>query len=107
MALTVLLLGMAGIPLTSGFIAKFGVFQEAWRAGFGWLVLVAVVASVVAFFLYLRVLVAMYMAEPVGEEVATPSLPIRAVLTVAMAITVVFGVMPAPLLSLAADALPF
>jgi NADH:ubiquinone oxidoreductase subunit 2 (subunit N) len=49
----------------------------------------------------------MYMAEPVGEEVATPSLPIRTVLTVAMAITVVFGVLPAPLLSLAADALPF
>ncbi|HEX5672542.1 MAG TPA: NADH-quinone oxidoreductase subunit N [Acidimicrobiia bacterium] len=107
MALTVLLLGMAGIPLTSGFVAKFGVFQEAWRAGFGWLVLVAVVASVVAFFLYLRVIVAMYMAEPVGEEVAVPSLPIRTVLTVAMAITVVFGVLPAPLLSLAADALPF
>jgi NADH-quinone oxidoreductase subunit N len=107
MALTVLLLGMAGIPLTSGFIAKFGVFQEAWRAGFGWLVLVAVVASVVAFFLYLRVIVAMYMAEPVGEEVVTPSLPIRTVLATAMAITVVFGVLPAPLLSLAADALPF
>jgi NADH-quinone oxidoreductase subunit N len=107
MALTVLLLGMAGIPLTSGFIAKFGVFQEAWRAGFGWLVLVAVVASVVAFFLYLRVIVAMYMAEPVGEEVVKPSLPIRAVLAAAMAITVVFGVLPAPLLSLAADALPF
>jgi NADH-quinone oxidoreductase subunit N len=107
LGLTVLLLGMAGIPLTSGFIAKFGVFQEAWRAGFGWLVLVAVLASVVAFFLYLRVIVAMYMAEPVGEEVAAPSRPIRAVLATAIAITVVFGVLPAPLLSLAADALPF
>jgi len=107
LGLTVLLLGMAGIPLTSGFIAKFGVFQEAWRAGFGWLVVVAVLASVVAFFLYLRVIVAMYMADPGGEEVAAPSLPIRTVLATAMAITVVFGVLPAPLLSLAADALPF
>lgn len=107
LSLTVLLLGMAGIPLTSGFIAKFGVFQEAWRAGFAWLVIVAVIASVVAFFLYLRVIVAMYMAESDGEEVAAPPLPIKAVLAVAIAITVVFGILPAPLLSFAADALPF
>jgi NADH-quinone oxidoreductase subunit N len=45
--------------LTSGFIAKFGVFQDAFRAGFGWLVVVALVASVVSFFIYLRVIVAM------------------------------------------------
>jgi NADH-quinone oxidoreductase subunit N len=107
LSLTVLLLGMAGIPLTSGFIAKFGVFQEAWRAGFAWLVIVAVIASVVAFFLYLRVIVAMYMAESDGEEVAAPPLPIKAVLAVAIAITIVFGILPAPLLSFAADALPF
>jgi NADH-quinone oxidoreductase subunit N len=98
---------MAGIPLTSGFIAKFGVFQEAWRAGFAWLVIVAVIASVVAFFLYLRVIVAMYMAESDGEEVAAPPMPIKAVLAVAIAITIVFGILPAPLLSFAADALPF
>ena len=66
LGLTVLLLGMAGIPLTSGFIAKFGVFQEAWRAGFGWLVVVALLASVVSFFIYLRVIVAMYMGD--GER---------------------------------------
>ena len=70
--MTVLLLGMAGIPLTSGFIAKFGVFQEAWRAGFGWLVVVAVLASVVSFFIYLRVIVAMYMGDAESDELAPP-----------------------------------
>lgn len=106
LGLTVLLLGMAGIPLTSGFIAKFGVFQEAWRAGFGWLVVVALLASVVSFFIYLRVIVAMYMGDA-GDEIA-PSLgiPVRAVLMVAMAVTMIFGLLPAPLLRLAANALP-
>jgi NADH-quinone oxidoreductase subunit N len=107
LGLTVLLLGMAGIPLTSGFIAKFGVFQEAWRAGFGWLVVVALLASVVSFFIYLRVIVAMYMGDATREELApAPGLPVRAVLLVAMAVTLIFGLLPAPLLRLAANALP-
>ena len=106
LGLTVLLLGMAGIPLTSGFVAKFGVFQEAWRAGFGWLVVVALLASVVSFFIYLRVIVAMYMGD--GSEDLGPPLgvPVRAVLMVAMAVTLIFGLLPAPLLRLAANALP-
>jgi NADH-quinone oxidoreductase subunit N len=105
LALTILLLGMAGIPVTAGFIAKFGVFQEAWRAGFEWLVLVAVLASVVAVFLYLRVIVTMYMSE--GEAVAPmPGSLTRWVAGLAVAATIVLGVFPAPLLDLAADALP-
>jgi NADH-quinone oxidoreductase subunit N len=105
LALTILLLGMAGIPVTAGFVAKFGVFQEAWRAGFEWLVLVAVLASVVAVFLYLRVIVTMYMSE--GEAVAPmPGSLTRWVAGLAVAATIVLGVFPAPLLDLAADALP-
>jgi NADH-quinone oxidoreductase subunit N len=111
LGLTVLLLGMAGIPLTAGFVAKFGVFQEAWRANFAWLVIVALLASVVSFFIYLRVIVAMYMGDP--DDASTPvllapplGLPVRTVLLVAMAVTVIFGVLPAPLLRLAANALP-
>ncbi|MGH8927678.1 MAG: NADH-quinone oxidoreductase subunit N [Acidimicrobiia bacterium] len=104
--LTVLLLGMAGIPLTSGFIAKFGVFQDAWQAGYGWLVVAALVASVVSFFIYLRVIVAMYMGDV--DEGPSPSVapPVRAVLVVAMVVTLFFGLIPAPLLRLAANALP-
>ncbi|MGQ0848889.1 MAG: NADH-quinone oxidoreductase subunit N [Actinomycetota bacterium] len=104
--LTVLLLGMAGIPLTAGFIAKFGTFQEAWKAGFAWLVVGAVLASVVSFFIYLRVIVAMYMDEPEGEEIPPAPAPIRAVLAAAVGVTLFFGIFPVPLLRLAADALP-
>lgn len=100
-----LLLGMAGLPLTSGFIAKFGVFQDAWGAGYEWLVIVAVLASVVAFFFYLRVIVAMYMQEPEGEVGPTPGLVARTTLAAVAIATVVFGVLPTPLLELAGDAL--
>ncbi len=103
---SVLLLGMSGLPLTSGFVAKFGVFTEAWQAGYQWLVIVAVLASVIAFFFYLRVIVAMYMEEPMDEAIAAPSLSVRTSLALTVAITILFGILPGPLLSLAGEASP-
>ena len=104
--LTILLLGMAGIPLTSGFIAKFGVFQDAFRAGFGWLVVVALLASVVSFFIYLRVVVAMYMQDPADERALALTPPVRLVLWAALAVTLILGFLPVPLLRLTALSLP-
>ena len=102
---TVLLLGMGGLPLTSGFIAKFGVFTEAWAGGYQWLVIVAVVASVIAFAFYIRVIVVMYMDESTdGVELSLG--PTRWVLAVAVGTTIVWGIFPTSLLELAADALP-
>jgi len=96
---------MGGIPLTAGFVAKFGVFSDAWAAGHEWVVIVGVLASVVAFFLYLRVIVTMYMDEPAGEAAAAP-LGVRWVTSVAVVVTLLFGVFPGPLLDLAGRALP-
>ena len=55
--MTFLLLGLAGIPLTSGFTAKFAVFSAALGDGMAPLVVIALVASAVAAFFYLRVIV--------------------------------------------------
>ncbi len=102
----VLLLGMAGLPLTSGFVAKFGVFQSAWRGGFEWLVIVGVLASVIGFYFYLKVIVAMFMQESEAEELPAPGLPARWALGLAAAATLALGLFPEPLLALARDALP-
>ncbi|MFP3882972.1 MAG: NADH-quinone oxidoreductase subunit N [Actinomycetota bacterium] len=102
---TILLLGMAGLPVTSGFIAKFGVFAQAWSAGFEWLVVVAVLASVIAFAFYLRIIVMMYMDESDEAEVEIPG-TIRWVLAAAVGTTILWGILPGSLLSLAADAFP-
>jgi NADH-quinone oxidoreductase subunit N len=102
---TVLLLGMAGLPVTSGFIAKFGVFAQAWSQGFEWLVILAVVASVIAFAFYLRIIVSMYM-DAGDESLVEVPIPVRWVLVFAVGTTILWGVLPGSLLSLAADALP-
>ncbi|MGH8946593.1 MAG: NADH-quinone oxidoreductase subunit N [Acidimicrobiia bacterium] len=104
-AFTVLLLGMAGLPLTSGFIAKFSVFTDAWVAGFGWLVVLAVVASVIAFAFYLRIIVTMYMDRG-EEEVVTVGGGVRWALAISAAVTILWGVFPGMLLDIARDAFP-
>lgn len=102
---TILLLGMAGLPLTSGFVAKFGVFSDAWSAGYQWLVVVAVLASVLAFAVYLRVVVNMYMSEVEGPALEVPDTA-RWVLVIASAATIVWGILPGSLLDLASSAFP-
>ncbi|MGE3611173.1 MAG: NADH-quinone oxidoreductase subunit N [Bacteriovoracaceae bacterium] len=64
---TLFLLSMAGIPLTSGFIGKYGLFSSAVVAGEIPLVVIAVLTSVVSVYYYLRVIVYMFMKEATGE----------------------------------------
>ncbi len=104
-SLTVLLLGMAGLPVTAGFVAKFGVFSDAWANGYQWLVLVAVLTSVIALAFYVRIIVIMYMEDDDSEKIAVPT-PVKWVLGAAVAATIIWGILPASLLDLAADALP-
>jgi NADH-quinone oxidoreductase subunit N len=62
-ALTVFLLAQAGVPFTSGFLAKFYVISAAVDRGSYALAVIAMVAAVIAAFFYLRLIVVMYMAE--------------------------------------------
>jgi NADH-quinone oxidoreductase subunit N len=95
-----LLLGMAGIPLTSGFTGKWAVFAAALANGAWPLVVVAVLLSAVAAYFYFRIIVVMYFAEPVGEgpTVTMPSVLSGAVIAVGVAATLALGVVPGPLL---------
>lgn len=70
LAMTLFLLSLGGIPPTAGFFGKFAVFQAAMDAHDGqllWLVVVGVLNSVLSIFYYLRVVMAMYFREPLGE----------------------------------------
>lgn len=98
------LLAMAGIPLTSGFIGKLAVFSAALSAGAWPLVVLAVLASMVAAFLYIRVIKVMYFDEPVGDgpTVTYPSVLTATAIALGAAATLVLGVVPGPLLDLAA-----
>ncbi len=101
----ILLLGMAGLPLTSGFVAKFAVFTEAWAGGYAWLVVMGLLMSVVTFGFYMRVIVVMFMDEAEDEQVAV-SPTLRWAVGIATVGTVLLGIVPEPLLRMAANAFP-
>jgi NADH-quinone oxidoreductase subunit N len=103
------LLAFAGIPLTSGFTAKFAVFAPAVAHGATWLAVVGVIASAIAAFFYVRVIVLMYFSEPSGDAttVAIPSAMMTVALTIGAAMTVILGVFPQPVLDLAAHSALF
>jgi NADH-quinone oxidoreductase subunit N len=106
---TFLLLALAGIPLTSGFMAKFVVFKAAQEGGATALMIVGVVASAVTAFFYVRVILLMYFQRPApdGPTVAIPSAFTTSAIALGLAVTVALGVYPQPLLDLADKAALF
>ena len=91
-----LLFALAGIPLTSGFTGKFAVFSAALADGMAPLVVIALVASAVAAFFYLRVVVLMYFSEPAidGPTVSVPGAFTTAAITLGVVVTLLLGVVP-------------
>ena len=91
-----LLLALAGIPLTSGFTAKFAVFAAALSDGMAPLVVIALVVSAVAAFFYLRVIVLMYFSEPAadGPTVTVPGAFTTAAITLGALLTLLLGIAP-------------
>jgi NADH-quinone oxidoreductase subunit N len=106
--LAVFMLALTGIPPLSGFWAKYYVFLAGVEAGLTWLVVVAVISSVISAFFYLRVLVVAYLQEPVGDAEAetpvgrTPALGVA--LGLAGLLTVAIGLAPEALIAAARSA---
>ena len=103
------LAAFAGIPLTSGFTAKFAVFRAAWEGG-GWvLVVIGVVMSAVAAFFYFRVVVLMFFSAPApdGPTVAVASPLTTITIALSVGVTLLLGIYPAQVLDLAGQATQF
>jgi NADH-quinone oxidoreductase subunit N len=97
LALTVLLVAQAGVPFTSGFIAKFGVIQAAVEAHSYILAVAAMVTSVVAAFLYLRIMVSTWIEVLPGDDAREPvRLPFASGLAIAASVgfTLAVGFFP-------------
>jgi NADH-quinone oxidoreductase subunit N len=106
---TLFLLAFAGIPLTSGFMGKYAVFAAAVAHGAWVLALIGVIASAVAAFFYVRVIVLMYFSEPTGAQavVADPGIATTVVIMLSAAVTVILGIIPWVLLTPASAASVF
>jgi NADH-quinone oxidoreductase subunit N len=123
MAMTLAMLGLAGIPATAGFIGKFYLIDAAIDGDYAWLGVVIVIGSMISLAYYLKVIAAMWMAEaPVAgtalqtsgrpalaggsAEADTPRIEVETwfVALVFGAATLFFGILPSPLFNLAVQA---
>jgi len=102
------LLSFAGIPLTSGFISKFAVFQAVAAGGYSWLVIVGVICSAIAAYFYIRVIVLMFFTDPADDAPQIVAPPVTTtVVAITAAATLVLGVLPQPIFDIVDHATSF
>src|SRR5229473_1174816 len=100
--LTIFMLSLIGIPLTGGFYAKYYVFNAALQSNFVWLTIIGLVNSAVAAYYYLRVIVVMYMRDPIDDTpLPAPSTPMKLALVLAAIFTLYLGIFPGRVVRLA------
>jgi NADH-quinone oxidoreductase subunit N len=101
--LTIFLLSLIGIPMTSGFFAKFYVFSAALQANLVGLTIIGVLNSAIGAYYYLRIIVMMYMREARDEAPATPiPASLGVALAISVAATLYLGILPGRVLEYAA-----
>jgi NADH-quinone oxidoreductase subunit N len=108
LAMTVLLLAQAGVPLTSGFVAKFGVIEAAVDERSYAIAIIAMLASVIAAFLYLRIMISMWITDAeVGDDAREQvRVPLSSGIAIVLAVgfTILVGIAPGWIISAAENA---
>jgi NADH-quinone oxidoreductase subunit N len=105
--MTIFMISLAGLPPTVGFLGKLYLFSAALDAGYTWLVVVAVLTSVVSVYYYLGVIVKMYMATPLPEAERTEAVSsahLHLALGLTALATLLLGILPSRVLDLATAA---
>jgi NADH-quinone oxidoreductase subunit N len=98
--LTAALLSMAGIPVFSGFFAKFMLFNQTIEAGYLVVVIAGVINSIISVGYYFKLIIAMYTKE--SDEISTQKTPfiLHAVGIVAITLNIILGIFPSLLMEL-------
>ena len=104
LALSLCLISLIGMPPAAGFIGKFYIFSGAVHDGLLWLVILAVINSVISAFYYLKVVKVMWFGTPASEEKVTSSMALRLAVLLSSLGVIFLGVYPQPILDLARTA---
>jgi len=101
LALTLCLISLIGMPPAAGFMAKFYIFSGAVKHGLLWLVVIAVINSVISAYYYLRVVKVMWLGEPASKAKVPSSIALRFALSISCLGVLVLGIIPGYIMKLA------
>lgn len=106
-AMSLFMLSLAGFPPTAGFFGKLFVFFAAIKEGYILITVLAVIASMVSVYFYLRVIVMMYFHEGETDEAIVLNRGMAAIVMVSSVAIISIGVFPSTLMQLALASIPF
>ena len=92
--MTVAMLSLAGIPVTSGFFAKYFVFSLLIGTSYNWLIILAILTSAVGVYYYFKVIIAMYFKTPAKEDGITIDSSHVVLLLLTTLFTIALGLVP-------------
>lgn len=101
LALTLSLISLLGLPPTAGFMAKFYIFTGAVGSGLLWLVIAAVINSVISAYYYFKVAKVIWLGKPISEDKTPSSNALRLVLAISCLGILLFGIVPSLVMNLA------
>jgi NADH-quinone oxidoreductase subunit N len=101
LALTLCLISLIGMPPAAGFMAKFYIFSGAAQQGLLWLVIIAVINSVISAYYYLRVVKVMWLGKPASAARVPSSIALRVALALSCLGVLVLGIIPGFVMKLA------
>ena len=94
LALTLCLVSLIGMPPAAGFMAKFYIFSTAVQHNLLWLVVIAVINSVISAYYYLRIVKVMWLGQPISEEKVPSSGALKLALSLSCLGVLVLGIVP-------------
>ena len=95
-AMLLFLLSLAGVPPLAGFIAKLYIFVAAIKEGLYALIAVGLINIIISLYYYLIVVKKMYISEPIDPSPVAISGPMKAVVYIGLAGTLLIGIVPQP-----------
>mgnify|MGYP003404347075 FL=1 len=98
--MTLALLSLAGIPPLAGFFAKYYIFTAAVEAHYTWLVLIAIVASLIGIYYYFKLIIAMYFKQDKSTQAIEVSFTHQLILVITFILMLVLGIAPGWLIQL-------
>ena len=101
LALTLCLVSLIGMPPAAGFMAKFYIFSAAVQHNLLWLVIIAVINSVISAYYYLRVVKVMWLSQAASEEKVPSSGALRLALSLSCLGVLILGIIPGYVMKLA------